>query len=71
MKPITMTEADYEDAVDSSLGLCTNCREWTHDCAEPDARGYECPVCDLPNVFGAEEALIMGLIEFPDANDSD
>lgn len=71
MKPITMTEVDYEDAVDSNLGLCTNCREWTHDSAEPDAVEYKCPKCEGLTVFGAEEALVMGLIEFSDANDSD
>lgn len=44
-------------------GWCTNCEDWTHDCCEPDARKYECPVCEQHTCYGAEELLIMGLVE--------
>ena len=40
-------------------GWCTNCKEWTHDFCEPDARNYECPVCNKPTCFGAMELLFM------------
>jgi len=58
MKP---TDADIEEAIESYQGWCTNCQAFTHDSAEPDAREYECPDCGQRTVFGAEEALIMGL----------
>jgi hypothetical protein len=50
--------------VNDDLGYCTNCREFTNDGCEPDARKYECVKCGARTVFGAEEALIMGAIKF-------
>jgi len=57
-------EADYMDANDSYTGWCTFCKEFTRSCTEPDAEGYDCPVCQRRDVVGAEQALIMGLFEF-------
>ena len=54
---------DYEEARDSYSGWCTTCERWTGDCCEPDARQYPCPECGERTVYGAEEILLMGLIE--------
>ena len=47
---------------ENNMGYCNVCREWTHDCAEPDARNYLCGECKTDSVFGGEEAVMMGLI---------
>ena len=41
-----------------SLGVCLACGEEA-DQVEPDAEGYTCQVCDEPQVFGAEQLLMM------------
>jgi Zn finger protein HypA/HybF involved in hydrogenase expression len=43
-------------------GWCINCGDWTHDSCEPDARKYECPVCEKHTCYGAEELLIMNYV---------
>lgn len=45
------------------VGFCTACQDWTRECTEPDAREYDCPVCEELTVFGTEEAMLMGLLE--------
>lgn len=60
--PEPISEDEYTDAVESNYGWCTKCKSFTHDCAEPDARNYECPECGEATVFGAEQALLEGLI---------
>lgn len=55
----------------SHEGWCTYCEDWTHDCCEPDARRYTCPVCDQPTCFGAEETLIMGIVDVESDEDDD
>lgn len=61
-----MTEERFIEAQENNEGYCKNCLEWTHDSCEPDARYYRCPQCDKLTVFGADEAFLMGLIEFTD-----
>ena len=63
-KVTMVTLSDYEEAAESYLGFCPDCREFTRDRTEPDADHYDCPDCKNTNVVGAENALIMGLIEF-------
>jgi len=58
------TEEEYLDAVDLYYGWCTKCNEFTRDSTEPDAEEYDCPVCRHNTVYGAEQALILGLIYF-------
>lgn len=58
-----MTEDEYLEATESNLGYCRNCKDFTNDYVEPDARNYKCDNCGRSAVFGAEEALMMGLIE--------
>jgi hypothetical protein len=60
----TITEAAYAEAVDQSLGWCPECESFTRDCTEPDASGYDCPICEMMGVMGAEQALVEGVIDF-------
>jgi hypothetical protein len=60
----TMTEDDFRDMCDEDQGYCTTCEDFTRDGVEPDAEEYECEQCGELSVMGAEQALIMGLIEF-------
>jgi hypothetical protein len=61
---VEVQEVDYQEAVDSYMGWCPACKKFTRDTTEPDATGYDCPVCKENVVVGAEEALIEGLITF-------
>jgi len=49
-----------EDAQSSleNPGFCIACGEDASGC-EPDARRYECEVCGVRGVYGAEELLMM------------
>ena len=44
---------------DMLLGFCLGCGVVSDGC-EPDMRGGRCHACDLCEVFGAEEVLVMG-----------
>lgn len=44
----------------SDVGYCTNCGN--DQPAEPDARKYQCDVCDKHTVYGAPELLLMGAL---------
>lgn len=59
-----VNQADYLEATGSYLGWCTECEEFTRDCTEPDATGYDCPECRGDTVVGAEQALLEGLFTF-------
>lgn len=61
---VTVSEADYHNAADQLLGWCTKCQDFTHESAEADAEKYPCPVCENRTVYGAEQALIHGFIDF-------
>jgi hypothetical protein len=58
-----VSEVDYADATENYLGYCTECCEFTTSECEPDAEDYTCDSCEGNTVVGAENALIMGLIE--------
>ena len=49
------------DAIESGeyMGFCTACGDEAYG-VEPDARKYTCEGCGAPQVYGAEELLIMG-----------
>ena len=61
-----VSEVDYLSACHNYLGWCTQCEDFTRECTEPDARKYNCPICEEMTVYGAEEALMMGLFEVED-----
>lgn len=51
---------EYQEASDSYLGYCYDCKDFTRDCTEPDATGYDCPECSGTNVVGADILLLDG-----------
>jgi Zn finger protein HypA/HybF involved in hydrogenase expression len=60
---VSISEERFSEAVDNSEGFCTECNDFTHGSSEPDAENYKCPECKKNTVFGAEQALILGLID--------
>ena len=44
---------------DDGSGFCRACGDHVYG-VEPDARGYQCEACGKPEVYGAEELLLMG-----------
>ncbi len=60
---VSISLALYLKYREECWGVCTVCRDWTADCVEPDARKYECPDCGERSVYGAEEAMMLGLVE--------
>ena len=61
---ITISEHEYHQHQNDYDGCCLSCGEWTSGGVEPDAEGYECESCGAAEVFGAEQLLIMGIVEF-------
>ena len=53
---------EIEEAMESYTGFCIECGA-ERDCCEPDAREYQCEDCGKNKVYGAEELLIMGLVQ--------
>ena len=53
---------DIQEAIEDNTGFCISCGA-SRDCCEPDARNYPCEECGENQVFGAEELLLMGLVE--------
>lgn len=51
-----------EDGIENYTGYCVRCGA-EKDACEPDARKYECDECGALAVYGAEELLIMGLVD--------
>ena len=60
--PIIFALEEIEEAMESYTGFCTLCGAEKDTC-EPDARRYTCDDCGQPSVYGAEELLLMGLVE--------
>jgi hypothetical protein len=58
------TERHFKYVCDDYIGYCRKCKKFTRECTEPDAEGYDCPICGEDSVIGAELALIMGEITF-------
>jgi hypothetical protein len=59
-----IVEADtWLEACDSYTGFCTACADFTTGCVEPDAEDYECEGCGEHTVMGAEQALLLGIVE--------
>ncbi len=64
VREVSVGEEDYDEAVEQSIGYCPVCEQFTREMTEPDAQGLDCNVCETKFVVGAEQALMMGLIEF-------
>jgi len=62
-RTIITTLESFRAHVEDYGGYCLACGAEAFGC-EPDARGYRCDNCDADEVYGAEEALVMGRVEF-------
>lgn len=62
--PTKTTEARYREACENYEGWCKTCCDFTTMEVEPDAEDYECDQCGEHTVVGAEDALMLELIEF-------
>lgn len=61
-----VTYEAFMKAMQDCLGFCSTCEDFTREMTEPDAEHYDCSVCDENNVFGAEQALLLDLIQIED-----
>ena len=50
------------EAMEECIGFCTVCGS-ERECCEPDACDYPCEECGENSVYGAEELLIIGLVD--------
>lgn len=57
MERVIEAVEDSQTSLDNP-GFCLECGEEAYG-VEPDAREYECEVCGVNSVFGAEEILIQ------------
>ena len=56
-----LSEERYVEACNENAGYCVACDDITEDGGvEPDAEGYTCPACDMPELMGIEQALLLG-----------
>ena len=62
---IMLTFGEFTELQEENGGVCLACGDFAYG-VEPDARNYTCVMCGQEQVFGADEALLMGLIEFKD-----
>jgi predicted RNA-binding Zn-ribbon protein involved in translation (DUF1610 family) len=68
-KVVGVTEEDYMEMTESYMGFCPDCGDFTRDTTEPDAENYDCPDCEKNNVVGAEQALLLGLIDITESEE--
>ena len=59
---VTFSIEQIEEAMDQDIGFCIKCGAERETC-EPDACEYPCDECGENAVYGAEELVIMGLVE--------
>ena len=55
--------SDIETALHEDGGFCILCGEPSIEPVEPDTRGVRCLACNRPGVYGAEELLLMDLVD--------
>ena len=60
---IKLSELTYRELCEDNGGYCLKCKEEAYG-VEPDARKYECEECGAHAVYGIEELLTMGQIQF-------
>ena len=66
LKTVSVSEEAYREHEDNYDGICLGCGQWSCGGVEPDAREYTCCECDLPLVYGASEAMMMGNLDIGD-----
>ena len=60
---LRVCETEYGNLESDHAGLCFGCGEIAYG-VEPDASRYQCESCDEDRVYGLENAMMMGRIEF-------
>ena len=65
-KVFTISEEEFEQLNENSGGICLACGATQEGDLEPDAENRECESCGENQLFGIEQALIMGRIDFGD-----
>lgn len=63
LRKFQMFESEYRYYRENYIGLCVECGAEC-DSVEPDATSYTCHNCGACQVYGVEELLIRGRIEF-------
>ena len=61
--PVRFALDEIEVAMLEDGGFCIFCGEPSETPVEPDARDYHCTACDRHGVYGAEELLLMDLVD--------
>lgn len=61
--PVRFQLSEVEIALLEDGGFCILCGEPSDEFVEPDARKHHCSACNRPGVYGAEEILLMELID--------
>lgn len=67
---VRIAQSTYAEMSENYGGYCMACGDETYG-VEPDARKYECESCGERAVYGIEELLICGLIQFTDEEFAD
>ena len=57
-----ITLAEWEEYIEFEYGFCTHCQEFTSDYVGKDYEFYECDKCQKRTVYGAEKAVVRGVI---------
>lgn len=58
---IELTLDQIEEADNACEGFCASCGH-QQPCVEPDAENYECEECGEPEVFGAQQIVLLGKV---------
>jgi len=61
-------QVSMDDLWEGRMGICLACGE-EHYGVEPDARRYDCESCGKPEVYGLEEAVLMGRVDIEEGDD--
>jgi len=65
-----LAQEEYQELQDSNGGFCIKCGSETYG-IEPDAHEYECEECGEKGVYGAEELMMMGLINITEEEEEE
>lgn len=61
-KRFTLEQVEEIILGDNNIGFCIKCGAERDGC-EPDAQKYKCEECGAKAVYGAEQILVMGLVD--------
>lgn len=59
------TAEDLESMEEDDAGACIECGEWAYN-VEPDSHAFECQNCGSNAVYGSEQLVALGLIDYED-----